>query len=107
MSLDIYLTAVRPTTVFEANITHNLNKMAIEAGIYKHIWRPEEIDVTTAVQLIQPLTDGLALLKSDPARFKKFDTPNGWGVYEHLVDFVERYLAACVAAPDAQVMVSR
>ena len=31
MSLEVYLTATRPTTVYEANITHNLGKMAQEA----------------------------------------------------------------------------
>jgi hypothetical protein len=33
MSLDITLTAVRPTPVFDANITHNLSKMADENGL--------------------------------------------------------------------------
>lgn len=27
MSLDVYLTAVRQTTVFDANVTHNLNAL--------------------------------------------------------------------------------
>ena len=35
MSLDVTLTAVRPTEVYSANITHNL-WMAEEAGIYQH-----------------------------------------------------------------------
>jgi hypothetical protein len=34
MSLDVYLIAARPTNVYSANITHNLNKMAEAAGIY-------------------------------------------------------------------------
>lgn len=34
--------------LYDANITHNLNRMADEAGIYEHVWRPEEIGVTTA-----------------------------------------------------------
>jgi hypothetical protein len=33
MSLDVYLKAVRRTTVHQSNITHNLNTMAGEAGI--------------------------------------------------------------------------
>lgn len=28
--------------LFEANITHNLNKMAKEVGIYEYLWRPDE-----------------------------------------------------------------
>lgn len=107
MSLDVYLTAVRPTEVYSANITHNLGAMAKEAGIYKHLWRPDEIGVTKAAQLIEPLRAGLALLQSDEARFRPFDAPNGWGRYEHLVPFVAEYLAACEANPDADVHVSR
>lgn len=107
MSLDVYLTAVRPTTVYDANITHNLGPMAEEAGIYKHLWRPEELGIKTAGELIEPLAAGLALLQSDPDRFKAFDAPNGWGLYEHFVPFVEKYLDACRGNPDATVEVSR
>lgn len=52
MSLDITLRAVRPVDVFSSNITHNLNAMAEAAGIYRQIWRPEEIGIKTAVELI-------------------------------------------------------
>ena len=31
--------------VFEANVTHNLNRMAEAAGFYKEVWRPEEIGI--------------------------------------------------------------
>ncbi|MHC4618399.1 MAG: hypothetical protein ACYTEQ_11680 [Planctomycetota bacterium] len=93
--------------VYERNITHNLNKMADKAGIYQCLWRPDENGITKALQLIAPLTEGLLLLKSDPARFKKFNPPNGWGTYEGLVDFVEDYLKACEKYPDAEVSVSR
>ena len=41
--------------VYSANITHNLTKMADEAGIYECLWRPEEIGITKAGQLIEPL----------------------------------------------------
>lgn len=107
MSLDVYLREVRLTTIYDANITHNLNKMAEEAGIYEHLWRPEEIGVTKAQQLIAPLRAGLELMKADPARFEKHDAANGWGMYEHFVPFVEKYLAACEENPDATVEVSR
>jgi len=107
MSLSIFLTRVQPTCVYGANITHNLGKMADEAGIYKHLWRPDEIGVTKAEQLIEPLRAGLALLKSDPKRFRKFDDENGWGLYTNFVPFVEKYLQACEEYPDAEVTVSR
>jgi hypothetical protein len=81
--------------------------MAEAAGIYKHLWRPEEIGITRAQELIEPLTNGLALLKSDPERFKGFDSPNGWGLYVNFVPWVENYLNACVEYPDAEISVSR
>lgn len=93
--------------VYWRNITHNLNRMAGEANIYKHLWRPDEIGITTAVQLIEPLEAGLALLQSEPDRFREFNPPNGWGTYEGLVDFVADYLNACKEHPDATVEVSR
>jgi hypothetical protein len=93
--------------VYTANITHNLNKMADEAGIYEALWRPEEIGISKAAQLIEPLKLGLALLDADPERFKKFSPANGWGTYAGLVLFVQDYLDACIFYPDANVSVSR
>jgi len=93
--------------LFSANITHNLNKMAMEAGVYEHLWRPDEIDITTAKELIDPLKDGISLMKNDPERFKKLDSPNGWGRYVDFVPWIEKYLNACKESPDAHVEVSR
>lgn len=93
--------------VYSRNITHNLNEMAVEAGIYEPLWRPDQIGIKTAKDLIEPLRKGLALLRSDPERFKKFNPENGWGNYEGLVDFVQEYLKACEENPDAEVSVSR
>lgn len=93
--------------VYSANITHNLSKMAALAGIYDCIWRPDEHGITKASQLIRLLTNGLVLLQSDPEKFKTLNPPNGWGTYDNLVDFTQRYLDACIKDPDADVSVSR
>lgn len=93
--------------VFERNITHNLNTMAGDAGIYKHLWRPEELNITTASQLIEPLTMGLKTLKEQPERFKKFNPKNGWGDYDGLVKFVSSYLEACKENPNCEIYISR
>jgi hypothetical protein len=102
------LTADREgSEVFSANVTHNLNRMAQEAGIYEYLWRPDEIRVTTAAQLIEPLRAGLAILESDPDRFKAHNPENGWGSYDDFVPWVRRYLGACERWPEAKVSVSR
>jgi hypothetical protein len=93
--------------VFSAKITHNLGMMADEAGIYKHLWRPEEIGITKAHQLIEPLIVGVQLMKSDPDRFRKHDAPNGWGTYNSFVPWVEEYIHACCRHPMANVSVWR
>lgn len=94
-------------TCFDTNITHNLNTMADAAGIYEALWRPEEINITKAGELIEIIESGLNLLKSDPERFRQFNDPNGWGMYEHFVPFVEKYLEACKKYPDAIIEVDR
>jgi hypothetical protein len=113
MSLSVYLMRENflgldePTEVYSSNITHNLGKMADEAYIYEHLWRPEEIGVTRAGQLIAPLEQALSFLKREPEHFERFNAPNGWGKYEHFVPFVENYLVACRENPDATVSVCR
>lgn len=107
MSLDVSLRDTDSECGYWSNITHNLAGMAGEAGIYFHLWRPDELGITTAGELIDPLRAGLALLRSDPSRFEAFNPPNGWGSYRGLCEFVAHYLAACEASPGATVEVSR
>ena len=112
MSLDIHLNAIRKTEVYWANITHNLGKMAskVKCGkysLYEYLWKPDEIKIKTAKQLIKPLTEGLAELKSKPKKYEKYNSPNSWGMYENFVPFVEKYLEACKENPDAEVYASR
>jgi hypothetical protein len=107
VSLDVTLRATRPVAVFENNITHNLGAMAAEAGCYEMLWRPEEIGVTHAAQLVKPLTVCLERLRAEPDRFKALNPGNGWGDYDGLVRFVEEYRDACRANPDATVETNR
>jgi hypothetical protein len=120
MSLNVYLTRKKWVSydegkthteekeeVYSANITHNLGKMAGEAGIYEALWRPEEIGKIKASEIIELLEKGLADLKARPEHFETFNSPNGWGMYEHFVPFVEKYLEACKEYPDAIIKASR
>jgi hypothetical protein len=117
MSLDVYLylpkkcphcgEVLEQERVYSANITHNLNTMAEAAGIYMHLWRPEELGITKAHELVGELNKGLARLLEDPDTFKKYNPSNGWGCYDNLVEFVRNYGYACTEFPKATVEVSR
>ncbi len=126
MSLDVYLNSSEtideecicsccdnihirksPSCVYRANITHNLGKMANAAGIYTPLWRPEEMAAVIARDLIWVLEDGLKKLIKDPDEYEKYNSPNGYGMYEHFVEFVSEYLEACKKFPEALIEVSR
>jgi len=107
MSLDVYLKVVRPCTIYNGNVTHNLQNMAEAAGILMELWHPEEIGITLARQLIEPLTAAVARLKAEPDKFRALNPPNGWGSYAGLLEFMEQYLQACSENPEAEVSVWR
>jgi len=113
MSLDVYLTEdVCPTCgrgerVYDAHITHNLASMASEACIYEIVWRPERHGITTAGQLIEPLTKAIAKMDADPERFRELDPANGWGSYDMFLPWLLRYRTACIEFPRARVSVWR
>jgi hypothetical protein len=93
--------------VFDANITHNLNKMAHEAGIYYACWRPEEINASKASDILPLLKKGFDDMKARPEHFKKFDSENGLGTYKDFFPWVKAYLNACQKYPDAIIDVIR
>lgn len=103
---------VKGNVVYSANITHNLTDMAERCGLYKPLWRPEEIEIVdgikieTADQLVPFLTHGLSILCGNPEKFKKYNPKNGWGNYELLVEFTADYIVACVKNPSARIEVS-
>ena len=107
MSLDVYLEVTESVDKYWANITHNLAQMALKAGLFEALWRPEDAGWTHAEQLILPLERGLAALRADPEYFQQFNPSNGWSTYEALVRFTANYLAACREYPQATVRVSR
>ena len=112
--------------VFSVNITHNLTEMADKAKIYEALWRPYRIKSTyskdltredefkfeyetdvLAKEIIPFLEKGLKKLKAKPEYYKKFNSFNGWGMYEHFVPFVEKCLNACKENPELIVITDR
>lgn len=108
MSLDITLIE-NGEVVYEANITHNLNKMAstVNEFFYKAIWRPEELDFKYAGDVVYELRKGVSVLACAPSHLKKLNPENGWGTYEDLLLFVVHYIEACEQYPNATIEVSR
>lgn len=106
----IYLACWRPGEMLDPEKSARMKEQS-EAGNYHGPGGVYEIEKTLPVvharDLIEPLRKGLADLKARPAHFERFNSPNGWGRYEHFVPWVERYLAACEDYPNAEVSVSR
>lgn len=118
MSLDIYLGTPdrcpgcghdlgESFAIHSQNITHNLGRMAEEAGLYGPLWRPEENAIVRAADLIAPLEKGIAAMRLDPPRFEALNSKNGWGLYENFLPWLERLLEACRDRPDSFVRASR
>lgn len=111
MGLTVYLTAHdadgNEFDAFDAGITHNLGRMASEAGLYEAVWVPENHGYRTARDLIDALDAGLARLEAFPDYFMQFNAPNGWGVYYDLIEFLRKYIAACRKYPSAVITASR
>ena len=114
MSLDVDLMVVQPTSVYSANITHNLGKMARQVKLsngmtlYDILWRPDEQEgLKFAKDISELLNEGWNILLSDPEKFKKFEPDNGWGSYEGLEKFVYKYRNACWDNPEAELKICR
>jgi len=85
------------------NVTHNLNKMAEAVGLYKILWYPEEVGITTAFQMIVPLEKAVKELEANPEKYKAYNPPNGWGNYDIFVSFCRSVLNTCRENPDAVI----
>lgn len=102
MSLDFWL----EDTVFSTNITHNLARMAHEAGIYEALWHPERINCDSANHIIDIVKKGYEKLIENPAHYRQFDAENGWGTYDQFVPWIRDVLAALEANPYATIKTS-
>ncbi|CAK7029004.1 hypothetical protein DSECCO2_264300 [anaerobic digester metagenome] len=89
------------------SVTHNLNNMAKAVGLYEVLWRPEQVGISTASQMITPLEKGIKELIANPDKYKTFNPPNGWGDYDIFVDFCKSVLRDCREYPDATIEAGR
>jgi hypothetical protein len=117
----------RREEVYSANITHNLGKMADEAGLYEALWRPhrlkpgydipeddhkaeweyEDNNPVRAHEIIEIVEKKLEDMKARPKHYETFNSPNGWGMYHNFVPWIEEYLKALKEFPESQVVCDR
>ncbi len=108
MSLDVHLICDHcNSTIFSRNITHNLVPMAKYLGCYYALWRPEEIEVTKASQIIKTLAEALSRSDADHKALVDMNPPNGWGDADGFIDFLNAYHDACINNRNATILVSR
>lgn len=113
MSLDINLfnksteTEGYSETVFAANYTHNIIPIADRAGLYGPVWRPAENGITKAIDLIEPLSAGIAAIRSDPEPYMALEPDNKWGSVTTFLPWLEKLLDACETYPNALIHVNR
>lgn len=113
--------------LYTDNITHNLGKMADAAGLYEALWRPyrlkegynipendyqaeykfEEDNPVKANEIIPIIEKGLVDMIARPKYYETFNSSNGWGMYEHFLPFIVRYLEALKKYPESFVECSR
>jgi hypothetical protein len=90
--------------LYRDSITHNHWKMVDNASLYRAIWRPEELQITKAAQLIPILEQGLKHIEEHQDELCKLGTAND---HTEVWSFVRAYLKACREHPDADIRVSR
>ena len=113
--------------LYSSNITHNLGEMAEAAGLYKALWRPYQLkegyniteddyhveyvfevaNPVKANEIIPIIEKGLEDMKARPEHYETFNSENGWGMYEHFVPWIEKYLEALKEYPESFVECDR
>jgi|TARA_R110000765_G_scaffold120939_7_gene216930 hypothetical protein len=108
LDLKLYVTvdagepSLTKVDLFDCNITHNLNRMATELGIYSFLWNKEDTTYV-ADDLIAPLWAALIDMRNHQDYYIQFDAPNGWGTYDNFLPWLEKLLDKCEQYPKANV----
>lgn len=102
MSLDIRL--IKKEYLVGMNITHNLTPMWKEAGVYVALYNSEGME---ANEVISVLVDGLIDMTKHPDKYKKLNSPNGWGTYDNAVRWLAELIERFKENPDGVIEVSK
>lgn len=91
--------------IWHGNVTHNLNKMAMnvpigEHTLYEYLWRPDEIGVQYITEaFVNSIYMAFNHLKLHKDKLIEYNSDNGWGTYENLYDFCKS-LVMCLTELD-------
>lgn len=114
MSLDLDLMVVEPHTVFDINITHNLNEMARALGVYEILWRPDElaenamVDKIYVKNFLKPINGSIEELATNMDYYQsEYGPKNGWGSAETLLKDLRLIRNAIEENPDGYFVASR
>lgn len=107
MSYDVWLAidtgGPEPVQVGESwNYTSNSSAAWCEAGADL-----AEFDGKPAGECARILDKAIERMRTEPAKFKSLDAPNGWGTYDTLVPALEKLRNTMRRHPKATVVVSR
>lgn len=95
------------------NITHNLGEMAShipvgDTDLYMACWRPEEIGIKTAGEVLPLLKEGIRYMVDHRKELLEYESPNGWGTYNGFMKFLLNYKQACEDNdPECEIYASR
>ena len=104
MSLDISLVEIKEVEVTNRNITHNLNNLWRALGIYDDLYNSED---KKAKDIILSIQNAILKLGKNLSEYKKFDSPNGWGLAENGLNFLKELLIDLNEYPDATIKISK
>ena len=102
--LEVDLGGPEPIEVHSANITHNVKSMWAEAGVYSALY---ESHGQVARTVLPALKGGLKAMTDDPDRYRKMDSPNGWGTYEDAAIWIAQLIEEIERMPNAIIYVSK
>lgn len=109
MSLDITLTDVfvePPVQLESLNITNNLIDFAIALNCYECIWKPKNLNIITAYQLLPHLYEAYYNVIKYGDIYLSLLPKNGWGTKEQFLNFIDQYIEACITYPNTLIETS-
>lgn len=108
MSLDWYLECDHcHSTLYDANITHNVSPMWTAAGCYGPLYDDETWEGRLGKEALAVLRAGVIAMEDSPEKFREMNPPNGWGDYEGALEWLRAAVAACAKYPEGKIRISR